>query len=321
MSVPVIPSVIRGPGIITYNGYSFYFKDDIKIRPARGTTAVTADMFGTLDMRHASVMVDIEATPAGMLTSLAKYYPYGPTSLVPASSVGNSIFTAADVPLVIATKAGLTITFARGGIAQMPTLFLSPRKTAFGPMRFSALGKRASLQTTVAWLKAIANQAFADTSFDDSKMKTDVFTGTLGVRAAPYNAIGARQGFEIDLALSLDDVPDDNVGIADRIITDITAKCRFAPNNLTQAQLDAIASYDGADAIIPGQSVARGPAGVAEDLTIAADVLAATLHTVGLTSNENGVGVKVDQNGNVEFFARQTFTAGVVNPLVTLTLN
>jgi hypothetical protein len=321
MSTPVIPTVIRGPGIILFNSFAYYFKEAMTIRPRRGTTAIADDFHGTIDMRHESVMVDIEATPAGELKSLANFYPYGPTNLVAASPIGNSIFTGADVPLVIATKAGLTMTFARGGIARMPSLFLSPRKTVFGTMGFSAIGMRAQQQTTDGWLKAIAAADFGDTSFDDTRMLTDVYAATLGSRAAPYDAIGARQGFELEPVLGLDDVPDDNVGVADRIITDVGWKCRFAPNNLTMAQVDAIANWDGADAIIPGQSVARGPAGAAEDLIISADALTATLHTAGLTQQEIGVGVKVDMNGNIEFFARQTFTSGVANPFVTLDLH
>lgn len=321
MSTPVIPTVIRGPGIITFNSFAYYFKDSISIKPARRTWDVPTDMFGKVDTRHESVMVDIEVTPAGEMKSLVKFYPYGPTSLVAASPVGNSIFTGSDLPLVIQTKAGLTITFARGGIAKMPTLYLSPRKTAFGSMTFSCLGKRASQQTSTAWLKAISSTAFSDTSFDDTKIKSDIYTATLGSRSAPYNAIGARTGFEIEPSYAVDDVPDDNVGIADRIITDVGWKARFAPNNLTQAQIDAIANWDGADAILPGQSVSRGPSSVAENLIMAADVMTATLATVGITQTEHGVGVKVDQNGMIEFVARQTFTTGAPNAMATLTLN
>ncbi len=320
MSTPVLPTIIRGPSIITFNGASYYFKDGVTVKPNRKAFQILTDFFGPIDNRLESMMVDIEGTPAGEMETLVKYYPYGPTSLVAASDVGNSIFTASDVPLVLATKAGLTTTWQRGGIAKSPTLFLSPRKTAYGSMVFSALGKRATQPTTATYWKAVASTSFTNVAFDDTKVITDIYKAVLGSRASPYDAIGARTGFELEPVYDLDDVPDDNVGIADRFLTGHQWKARFAPNNLSEAQVDVLALLQDTDAIKVGQSLSRGPSSVKENLVITADALVATLNAVGVMSTEQGFGVKVDRNGMIEFVTRQTFTTGAPDPLVTLAL-
>jgi hypothetical protein len=321
MSTPVLPTIIRGPAIITFNSMSYYFKEGVSVKPVKKTTEILTDFFGRIDSRLESIMVEIEGTPAGELRSAAKFYPYGPSNISAASAVGSSIFTASDLPLVLATKAGLTTTFSRGGIAKSPTLFLSPRKTAYGSMVFRAIGKRSTQQTTSTWLKAIASASFTDTTFDDSKVKTDIYSAALGSRSSPYNAMGARTGFELEPVYELDDAEDDGVGIADTFITSVAWKLRFAPNNLTEAQLDTLANWQDTDAIIPGQSLSRGPSGAKESLVITADALSATLNAVGIQQVENGFGVKVDRNGMVEWVTRQTFTTGAPDPLITLVFN
>lgn len=319
MSTPVLPLVIRGSGCVTLNGFAYYWKDALTIKPVRKTFTVESDYAGPLDDRVTSLMVDIEFTPVGMMTSLVKFYPYGPSNLVSALSVGSSIFGGPGVnnPATIATKAGQTIAYNRAGIYKSPTLYLSPNKTAFGPMTIRAIGKSGVLPTDAAYLKTIASTAFSDTSFDPTKIVTDIYSASLGSRSSPYNAMGARSGFEIEPVYSMEDVPDDGIGIADTTLTGVRWKCRFAPNNLTEAQVDALANWQGTSAIIPGQSVSRDN----ESLIMNADVMTASLFNVGVISGEHGVGVKKDRNGMIEFITKQTFTAGVAQPQVSLLLN
>lgn len=318
MSTPVLPTIIRGPAIVQFGSYSFYTAGDIRRRVTRTTVPTATDFHGRIDETLASTMIDLEFTPAGELESLVKYFPFGPSNLVATSSIGNSILTGA---CTIHTKAGQTIAFNRAGISKSPTLQLGPRVTPFGSMTISAIGKAATQPTDAAYFKTIASATFANTDFDETKIIKDIYSAALGSRLTPFNAIGARNGFEFEVAYDLDNVEDDNVGIADRVLTGITATCRFAPNNLTEAQVDELMALQDSDAILPGQSISRGPSSAAEDLVLTSDVLDATLHNAGVRTAEGGYGVKVDRNGNVEFVAKMTFTTGAPNPLFTLTLN
>lgn len=319
MPDPILPVVLRGPAIVIHNAMAYYVRGDIKVKLARRTFAVETDMFGKIDTRLTSQMKDIEFTPAGEIKSLAKYYPWGPSNLVAANPVSSSIFTGTTV---IHTKAGKTITYERTGVSKMPTLMLSPQKTAFGSMTISALGKIDVQSNTAAAFKAIADSAFADATFDPTAIITGIYNAALGQREAPFDAMGARTGFELEPVLELDDVPDDNVGIADRRIISVGWKVRFAPNNLTLAELDEIIQLDGTEGLLPGQSVARGVLADEgpEDLVITGDPLTVTVKSVGLVSAENGYGAKVDQNGQVEFEQRHEFAAGVASSLIDFDL-
>ena len=321
MSTPVIPSIIRGPAVLIYNSYTYYTQGDIRVNTRRNVQPTQSDMFGNLGDTHESQVTEISFTPVGEVESMVKYFPYGPSNLTAASSVGNSIFTGSDVPLVIHTKAGQTITYHRAGISVMPPLNLSPRSTLFNEMTFVALGKRATQQTDAAFWKTIGSSAFSDTSFDHTKVVKDIYTATLGARLSPYDAIGARNGFLLTPILELEEVQDDNVGIADMIISSVGMRCTFAPNNLTEAQVDTLINHQDSDAILPGQFIGRGPSGTPEDLVIDSDVFTATLHAAGVTSGENGYGVRVDRNGNLEWTYRQTFTSGAPDPIFSLVVN
>lgn len=319
MSAPVLPIVIRESGVLLFNSLAWYWTGNLTIKETRPTFTVDSDFWGKFDTRASGgPMVEIEFTPVGQVQTLDAVYPYGPSNLVAESAIGNSIFNGA---CLITTKSGKTFSYARAGISKTPTLNLSPKKTAFGSMTITAMNRIDVQPTTASVLKTIASGGGVDASFDPTKILTDIYTASLGARLTPYNAMGARTGFELEQVLEIEDAPDDNIGVADRLITGVMWKCRFAPNNLTQAQIDTLAMFQGADAILAGQSVARGPAGAPEDLIIDADFLTATIHKVGVVSKEHGYGVKIDQNGMIEFAQQMSFTDGVPDPLVTLTLN
>ncbi len=319
MADPVIPVVIRGPAVIIRDSNTFYTQGNIAVKRKRPTFDVVSDMFGKIDTRVAGVEVtEIEFTPVGEIENMAKYFPYGPTSLVSTVSIGTSIFGAADVSTVIHTKAGQTITYSRTAITKTPTLNLSPKKTIYGPMTITAIGKSSTQPNTDGYIKTIAATAFSDTSFDPTKIKTSIYSAALGTRTAPYNAMGAREGFEVECALETDEVQDDSWGVVDMILASMKWTCKFAPNNLTEAQVDALVNSQGTSVIKVGESVAKGPAGVAENLVITGDNLVVTLNNVGIVTAEHGYGAKIDRNGTIEFTTKAGFTTGAMTAMASL---
>ena len=320
MSTPVLPDIIRGPAVAIHNGYTFYVAGNIRVNHRRQLDPTPSDMHPLGDT-VASHIVELTFTPVGEIESLAKYLPYGPSNLAAASPFGTSIFGSSDKTTVIHTLSGTTHTFHRTGILRTPTLNMSPRKTLFGEMAIACLGASNTQVTDAAYHKTLASSAFSDTNFDETKVVKDIYTASLGARATPYDALGARTGFEFSDGLVTEEVPDDNVGIADILITDIKPRISFDPNNLGEAEFDALLNIQGADAFKPGQYVGRGPSGTPEDLVVDSDVLTVTLHNAGITEAEQGFGKSVDRNGRVTFMGKSTFTAGVIDPLFTLTVN
>lgn len=308
---PILPVVIRGPAILTYDSFSYYTEGDIKVAHRRPVMPVKADMWGVVDQRSKGYSAEISFTPAGEMKSIAKLYPYGPAThagAAIASSIGNSIFGAAASPkaLVILTKAGKTYTFHRAGVLRMPQLRLSPDKTLFGEMSFMAIGKYATAPSDAAAFRTLAAAAFADTNFDATLLKTQLYSAALGARSTPYDGMGARNGFTIDVALDTVEAEDVNFGIADVFVRSIEVRCSFAPNNLTDAQFEAIIMEQGSDVILPGDSVSKKD----ENLVITSDNLVVTLNDVGPSEAGENFGLGSDQNDTITFRSRVSFTTG-----------
>src|SRR5579859_7316169 len=93
MSLQVLPKIIRGSGIVVFNGIVDYWKGELSVKLARRTEDIDSDTFGPVDTRAiGTAAVDITYTPVGMIKNFAKHFPYGPSNLVAASSVGKSMF-------------------------------------------------------------------------------------------------------------------------------------------------------------------------------------------------------------------------------------
>lgn len=316
MSTPVLPVIIQGPGVVRHNSHTYFFgKQGAKLTLTRQTDKTEDDFHGIVgETAQGGPMVELSFTPTGMITNLAKNYPYGPTNLVSGFYSGQSILTGT---VVVATKAGFIGTWARGGISQSSDLILSPRRTPLGPMTFSMINKINVQPTDVAVLKAITSGSFSETTFDETAIVKDIYTGTLGERSSPFDAIGSRTGWVLKPQYTIEDVPDDNVGIADRLLNAVGWSLQFDPNNLTEAQVDELMAWQGADAVLAGQSIGKAE----EDLVIDADFITATIHNIGFRKAEHGYGSGQPRNQAIEGAPVMTFTSGVPNPLVSLVLN
>lgn len=318
MSTPVQPSVIRGPAVVIFNSYTYYVQGDITVTRERNVNPTMTDMFGNVGDTLVSETNTITFTPAGEVESAVKYFPYGPSNLVAASSVGSSIYGGA---CVIHTKAGQTISYNRAGISAMPTMTLSPRATWLGSMSIKSIGSTSVLQTDAAFYKTIASASFTDTSFDASKIIKDIYKVAIGARSTPYDAIGARAGFEVRPFIETSVVEDDNVGIADEIITSVGCEVSFEPNNLTEAQIDTLLNSQDTNALLPGQFIGRGPVATPENLVISSTALTVTAHNAGLVAAEHGYGSSIDRNKTLRWVARSTFTSGAPNPTFSIVVN
>ncbi len=179
MSTPVLPTIITGPAVVSENGHFVYFQKGVQVEYDRQSFTVES-AHGRRDERLKSTMVKITGTPVGELRStadLAKYFPHGP------ANIGQSIFKGAVVVYDVAN--GKNYSYTRGGVSKFPKLTLSPTKTVFGDMEFSCIGGAATQPTNAAFMKTINTAAFADTSYLDTKVITDIYTATLGSRSTP----------------------------------------------------------------------------------------------------------------------------------------
>ena len=321
MGNPVLPTIIVGPAIVTWNGYGYYFQGPLKADFKRETFNIETQFDGKIDERMKTQITEVSGIPAGQMSSagMTAMFPYA------VGAVGKSIFGAADLPLVIVTKfggasnTGQTITYPRAALSKLPQLRLHPLRTLFGDITFSCLGDPTVQPNTATAWQTIADAAFGDTSFDETQLITDIYTAAYG--AAPYNAMGSMAGFEVDIAMATENILADDFGIVDMILKELTATAKFAPSNLTQAQVSTLMNAQGTNYIFPGQSLAKANT----DLVIAgsgngAHTLTVTIKNAGPKDAGFMYSTKDHRHGAVGFTSKRTWTAGAANALFTLSV-
>lgn len=307
-----LPLSIKGPAIITYDATVHRSKGDVTLQTTRESFDVETSLHGKIATRMKSQKVEISFQPDGAAANFAKLFPYNP------GTIGTSILgdPAAPKALVIASRDGKTYTFHRAGVLKSPTVRLMATDTLFGgTMSFLALGKATVEQTDAAALVTLASAAFADAGFDQAKIKTARYLATWG---ATYTDMIARGGFEIDLVPTIEMDEVDGYGIIDATLKSVMATAKFAPANLTEAQVHALMAFQDAGAIMPGQDFSQA----GDDLVIAdvgGAVLSVTLHNCGPKDLSQMFGF-AHRHGDIAWVASRTWTAGTGNPLVTFTL-
>ncbi|ODU24768.1 MAG: hypothetical protein ABS95_01490 [Verrucomicrobia bacterium SCN 57-15] len=306
MSLP-LPSIISEPSVLVYNGNSFYSKDGFKLNYKRDTFKVVSDMAGELDERLLRDSVEISWNPAGQITAINKFIPFT------VADIGKSIFKLADNSVVIWTKSGKKHTWQRGAITKMPQLRLQPSDTLFGDMTITCIGKAATQPTDPAYFKAITSVPFADATFDETAILTAIYSAAWG--AAPYAAMGAMNGFQIDIGMTTSTITCD-LGIADITLSSLSAGARFAPSNLSEADMDALFDFQDAGAVLPGQSITKKD----RDLVISSDVFSATIYKAGPKGYAQMFASGKQMHDAIEWGSRRTWAVGVADPLFALSV-
>lgn len=318
----VIPSIIQGPAYIIHGGVVIYVEQDIQVEETiESWTPKTT--FGDAGERHKSRLFKLSFTPVGMLTTALLNYFYE-AHLAPQTYVGASIFPVSNFAVTICSLVeNKTYGYVRGGLAQPPDLQCGPAKTLFGKAQIWCIGAAAAVPTSANFLKAAVGTITADTSFDQSKIKSDIYQGVLGALASPFNSIGSLDGFTFKFGFKPKAVPAGDVGIADVILDadGFNISAQFAPSNLTEANLDTLLGYQGTGVVLPGQ--AYGAATNSGDLVLTGVNYGwiFTAKQLGAKSVKRIYKIGEDRfpNGALEMVNQLTTTTGVPNALFSFT--
>ena len=179
MSMTAVPTQIAGPAIVTHNSATWYTEDDIRVSIDQKVFGVPTSMFGNVGNRIGSLPVaTITFKPAGQITTAlaGKAFPYK------LSDVGKTICSGT---IIIWTLAGTKYTFARGGISQLPGMRLGMSTVFDGAMEMKAVVS--GDPTTADTFVKVETAAYADTSWDDTKVPMTAYTAAYGI--APFAEI------------------------------------------------------------------------------------------------------------------------------------
>jgi hypothetical protein len=319
----VTPTVIQGPAYILHGGVVIYVEDDIQVEEVvESWTPKTT--FGDAGQRHKLRQFKLTFKPVGMLTSGLLNYFYE-AHLAPQTYVGVSVIPVSNYAVTICSiTENKTYCYVRGGLAQVPDLYCGPGATLFGTAAIHCIGAASVAPTSSTFLKAAIGTVTADTSFDASKIKTDIYQGVLGALSSPLNSLGAMNGFMFKFGYKIKPILAADVGIADLILEadGFNLAVQFAPSNLTEAQVDTWLNYQGTNAVLPGQPYGGSSTG-AGDLVLTGVTFGwvFTAKQVGPRSVKRiyKIGEHRFPNGALELVNNLTNTTGVPNPLFAFT--
>lgn len=282
-------SIIRGPGTVTFGGVKFFDASGITAEIESATQQVPSSVSGDLDTIKTDQSGKISLTPVGNLSEalIAVLFPEWLQTPV----IGRSVFGSSDAALVISSKAGQKVTFHCAALTKPPDLQLSPVKTAFGSMDFTALLANGKLPTDANSLYAVAAATYADGEPPRTGLTGFHYVGTFGSLSIPDTV----EGWTVTIEPNLQPVTTDSQGTIDYTLGGVRVRAACTPLGLTEAQiLGALPALKGR-----GASTAS-----ANDLVIAATGgLTVTLKCASLVTGPLNWGTTTLRAGQLGFEA------------------
>ena len=329
-----LPTIIQGPAVVVLDSQYIYTEGDITLKISRDTFNPKSQL-GNLGARFKSQKTVLSFKPVGIFnaTVFGKVCPYGTA----AETVSSGAAAMPGFPVCTKTVVVHSIiqdkkwTFAKAGVTKMPSINLSANKTAFGDMEITAIGDVSKQPSAADFSHVISSTAAWSTGMTEADIVTLPWSLAVGSRGAPFDAIGAQEGFEISLDMSTKEIMDENVGLAAIILENVEPKITFAPNNLASAEIDELLQWgaptSGNDNLKPGQAIARGY-GTSNSYTAENWVFTATDHTgraltftcYGFAAQDYDAtfGVGTHQHRAIRAVPAQLFSSGVKQKLFDL---
>ncbi len=308
--------ILKGPCQLTYNGGNpLYSKGDVVVSARSTVLGIDTSGFGQIDQRAIDIEYRIRFQPSGQLGNDASQL-WANMAL----KVGESIFGATDRTLVIKPfNAGQSVlTFKNVGISRMPSLRLTAGETAIGEMEFTALRSDASTWEVVDSIVAASAYSAPDhTLFGAGNHVVEPWGAVWG--AAPWDNFQTESGWTITPTMELSEQRVDNAGLIDLNVRALSVTAQATPidTSLTEAVILAKLGHAGAGRI-RGQSLAS--LGADLEIQAADSEILVRLDQAVLIDAQLGWGSETKRIGQCTWQATRTFTSGVANALMTITV-
>jgi hypothetical protein len=241
-------TLLGGPAAATFNGHTFFAYDGILVTPALELKTVDSDSQGVLDETVSQGPVAIKFTPTAPFADLVALYPAA------TGGPGNSLFGAADAPLVLTAANGVRLTFAAVAVLQMPDLNLGTRGPVAGAVMFLALGARSIGLTTPNRLVTIDAATMPAAPSGTAELSDD-YAITWG--AAPWVNLRSRDGVRIRFVMTTKPVLSAANALLDVTLERLVVQVSFTPatpGGPAEADLVSALQLQGANAR-PGRAL------------------------------------------------------------------
>jgi hypothetical protein len=305
-----------GPALCVFGTAKFHTQDAVSVAIAPSTFDISTDAHGFIEKRQDSHQVVVGMTPDGRFNAAlaAALWPYASTA------IGSSIFTAADVPLVINGRDGRIHTVIAAAITKMPDLILSSTKIMLGSMEFTGVRKKNSLWSVADSLYTIAQTGgdsvwAAYTEFTSTDIKTQDYTGVWGAQGG-FTSIKTQDGWTISFDMSTADIQVDDSGTIDKRLTSVGVMARCSPVGPTSLQIQAAQLYQNT-----GAARGKSPGALPTTSLVITGADASTIITIpraAMVSSGYRFGSTVLGDGEIGFVGQRVVTAGALSSMWTL---
>ncbi len=309
------PNAFTGsPGYFTWNSILFQLMDENwETNVEIVTVERSTNLQGVIGRWEQYVKSTVTAKPIAFLASLAAQIgvllPYLP------SMRGQRIRGSSDLPLVIQTADGRSITFSSAVLTKMPPVQFAPNKDFWGAAEFTCLRKANTAATDATAHVVEASSAYTAPALDPDDIVSSKYTLAFG--STPFDNIECDEdGVTFEPQVTLKELPTWNEGVLNFQIDKVMAAIKFKPQNLSGANLlNTLVLTDGSSA---GRGKRLGARGLA--LTVTGAAVGDPLLTVPLAVAATGKMHFGSANrvGEVALMAEQKNVSGAFAALFTL---
>jgi len=305
-----------GPAYLTWNGLTLQMEDDWTAESEIVTVPQRTNLQGKIGDREEWSLTRIKCRPlafsTGLAGVLAKLWPYDP------GDIGTRIFPGTDLPAVIQTKGGRSITYAAAALYTPPPLRFAPNRPLFGDMELLCLRKNNTAATETDAHVVDASSAYSQPNLDPLDIVSSAYSLAFG-SDSPLNAIETdEEGIAAELKVEFEDRKTARDGLLNAQIKNVELIVKFTPENIdSEAFNDSLLVTDGTTA-------GRGKllSGRGKQLTITGVAPGAPILTIPLAAAPTGSLRFSGQSrvGEVTLQAQRKATAGVLQDLYAFTI-
>lgn len=302
-------NVKRGSAKITWNGATFFARDDISARHTPEWVPVRSSAHGNINKARKDFIMRKTLRLWGAWENLSVLFP----SAVLTPTIGAGLYGTSDLPLVILAKNGDQITYHNTQLTKLPDLYLGIDDEIFAAdVEFTSLiadGKNP--EDASAYYTIATGQSYSDSTFALTNYKQQRYSSAWG--AVPgFTAFQAEKGWRIrwNLGLDFNAAYSSNVGTYDAIITDFSGQASCMPiNQPTLAQLETAANAGANASNVLGRLLSGGET-TAADLVTTGSGVSVTLKNAGIIEHGYVFGPAAQRFGEVTWETTVGFSAG-----------
>ncbi len=226
-------SLTRSPAIVTWNGATFFTRDDIAVRHLAEYLDVMTSMYGRIDRAKKDLIIKIPLNLWSAWENLSLLFPG--SALNPGN--GASLYGTSDVPLVIQAKNNDRITYANAQLTKLADLHLGVDGELFSAsVEFTALLANNANPEDAGSCFTIDTNTYADGAFAKTNFKKGRASAAWG-SVTGFTAIVPQKGFNVAWEYELKPVVVDGLGTVDMTVDNFAAAARCIPIQPTLAQL------------------------------------------------------------------------------------